>query len=330
MSCAPFTRTTDKSHLSSAPRLEAVVDWAELIIHLSGRTNGWTLNEWASQNLGISAYFDPQDEGLGRAASTFIFRIQDPANWDSVANALCRIEEAYPFSLPPTLTSMEIALDAYIEGASRDELATHVFHRYRHMRHPTSLNQRFSGRYKGDKEEVTVRDSHRLLREGRNIVIGEFGHKHKSKPADPITMRLYVKTKDQNNKVELIPSQWRSRWEITLRRDAMPFSTIEDARGFKFESLSEHFYTCIDQKENQSVLDKIIWAAKRQLGAKRDKPVMRRRKYPSGTIADAAENDAAYQALKKLTRSMNPKPRGGYRAASTDVAHNPDAEIPTV
>lgn len=306
---------TDRKH-----HTQAVVDWVEIKISLAKCSKGNALHDWAIKNLGVNAYFCPQDIGAGKAASIFILKIQEPVSWNGIAAVLDQIEKAYPFSSPPALTGIEVSMDTYIEGASRDDLAALTAHRYRSMHNPVSKNHRFAGRKdtKGGVKAIDAKTLIPMLGAGRVINIGEFGGKFRKKQADPVTMRFYAKTTDGNGETNLPVDQWRSRWEITLRGGAMPFSTIAEARGFKFEKLSKYFHTRIEKKD-LSGFDKRIRAAMVNPGAKRDKPI-KRRVNSSKTVADIAANSEAYQALRKLTRQMNPKQRGGYRVARNERA----------
>lgn len=300
---------------NSKYHLQAVVDWVEVRIHVVKRANGGKLQLWIEENFGIRGHhLKPLDKECGSLATAFDFRIQDPGSWDSIAKILAGIEEAYGFAHPPSFTGIEVSMDGYIEDAPLDELAALTAHRYRSMHRPVSKNQRIAG-LKGTRglaRAIAVNSLHRMLSEGRVVVMGEFGAR-KGKKADPITMRIYTKSTDSNATIKLPQGQWRSRWEITLRGERMPFASIEEAREFRFQTLSKFFYTRI-ARDDLSAFEERILDAKLQPGAAREAPILRRLN-SSKTKADREANDKAYEALKKLTRHMNPKTRGGFRGA---------------
>jgi len=258
-------------------------------------------------------HLNPLDKDRASSASAFDFRIQDPVSWDGVATILDEVEEDYGFLTPPTFTGIEVSLDGYIEDAPLDDLVTLTAHRYRSMQRPVSFNQRFAG-LKGTRglvRAIAANSLHRLLQQGRVVVMGDFGSMNRN--ADPITMRIYAKTTDRSGEIKLPQGQWRSRWEITLQGDGMPFASIEEARKFRFQTLSKFFYTRI-ARDDLTAFEEQILDAKLQPGAAREAPILRRWN-SSKTKADREANDKVYQALRKLTRHMNPKTRGGFRGA---------------
>jgi hypothetical protein len=242
----------------------------------------------------------------------YSFRIQDPPTWGRIGEHLRALDKSHPFVGEPMITGIEVSLDAYVDEASIDSLAALTALRYRFMQRDVSSNHRFSGR-RGRKHDVVAIWGPSLLKtlcEGRNIVIGNRGAS--------MSQRLYVKTTDNNGGLMLPQGRWRSRWELTLQGQGIPFSTLGQAQHFKFESLSRFFYIRMP-KESLTDFERMCMDANKQPGTRREAPI-NRRWYSSKTIADSQANEATYAALRRLTWRMNPKPRSAARPVAPTIA----------
>lgn len=286
-------------------RVEAVVDWINVQVHLETASNGGSLNRFCNLERGINAHFSALDKGPGQAATMFVMSIQDPSSWHHIQDVLDTLDAVHPFAATPVVTAIEVSLDAYADGATVADLAELTARRYRFMQRDVSDNHRFSGRKgrKLDVEGIWLPSIEKHLANGRNIVIGD-------RLAEK-SQRLYVKTTDKGGEIQLDREQWRSRMELTLRGVAVPFDTIEEGREFKFESLSKYFATRAPRDDLES-FQRMVLDRRPQPGSRRKEPV-KRRWYASSTIADGESNAIAYSALRKLSRHMNPRQRGGYR-----------------
>ena len=286
-------------------RVEALVDWVNVLVSLKNASNGASLNAFCNREFGINAHFEARDEGPGKAATTFVMSIQEPASWKQIREILDALNEGRPFAREPLVTAIEVSLDAYVEGADQVDLGKLTAARYRFMQCDLSDNHRFSGRKgrKLDVEGIWLPSLERNLAGGRNIVIGD-------RDAEK-SQRLYVKSTDKGGKIELEREQWRSRMELTLRGVAVPFGTSQEGREFRFESLAKYFATRTPRDDLES-FRRMILDHHAQPGRRR-KERIQRRWYLSSTIADKESNAIVYNALRKLSRHMNPRQRGGDR-----------------
>lgn len=119
---------------AGALTFRAVVDWVELEIHLTGRSNFWTVQAAVRTALRLSDAppIDALDEGDGRAASTFRFRIQDPKQMSRVTQALTELRERFHID-SVQVVGIEVAFDTYCEGGTVRQLAEIAADRFRFL-----------------------------------------------------------------------------------------------------------------------------------------------------------------------------------------------------
>ncbi len=93
---------------------KAVIDWIELQILLSERSNFWTVQGALRTALGLlgnaKLYVRALDEGEGRAASIFRFRIQDPKNMRWLDQVLSDLRGRFDFGAVQ-IVAVEIAFE---------------------------------------------------------------------------------------------------------------------------------------------------------------------------------------------------------------------------
>ena len=286
-------------------KFNAVVDWLSIEVHTQNFTNFQTIK----RRLNIK-HVKPLNKTSGGSANKFLFKIHDPKNWFDIQKLLQNLNTEYPFSEPPVIRSMEVSFDAYSKTENRNELVelTHSF--FRNLANPISQNVRFSGkkdlRYRKPLWGSSNRTTKCLFNEGRNLCLGNIEHKTsygKKILADSKYMQIYTKTTD-NNGVPLVIKKHRARIEIRLEGEELPFEQIDDAIGFKFESLSKYFKML---KLNTTLLEKIpvcFNKAIQNLNQLGNTNVNVRRKYSLITNADTELNDKVYNALRDLSRKM--------------------------
>ncbi len=148
-------------------RFRAEVDWIELRIVTTMPTNFQTVK----RRLGVE-FVEPWAPGLGGACTEFSVKFQSPASWAEIQERLKSLTADHPLAEPSTVTSVEIALDAYSRDHSRDDLIEMTARFYRCATKLVSANRRAS-RKKGDSYGLeTLPQLRRLVADGYNIYIG--------------------------------------------------------------------------------------------------------------------------------------------------------------
>ncbi|NRF67138.1 hypothetical protein HLB44_09105 [Aquincola sp. S2] len=285
-------------------RFSCVVDFLRVNVELPRTTQGWTLQEHVG-----AQYADPKDKGPGGAATKFLMTYNCPKSWSEVQASLDKISATYGLAREPQVAEMEVAFDAFDGVGNRERLGqlTHDFFRY--TTHHPSHNKRLQPQY--DKSDPATRrwpigaehkfapEVNRLLKEGGTLYVGD--------DDEPVGQRYYLKTTDKGGDLKLRPSEWRARMEVTLRAmdGGLPFSTIEEARGFKFETLTKLGFRFRLPKDLPAVEHRMTSFA-RAIKPTRGLPgKFGRRKFDPELMADRELNEKARNALRGLTRRMS-------------------------
>lgn len=281
----------------------ACIDWIELEIATDAKTTVARVR----RRLGV-LYAQPIDPGIGNEANRFRIRLHDPRTWDGVVEWITKANSEFSLTAPASVTGIEVAFDAYSAGATNQDmlLLTADFLTFRQGQ--VEDNIRFSGQYQGGALGITNRAQLEMkLAQGRVINIGN--------KDDAVSQRIYFKKKDgstRNNGELLPPEQHRARIEVTLQGAALPFQYIEEARAFKFEELARYFKF---RKSDAADLPGAAQVALHQKSFRGTKAVRRDkvrsvRWYDQTTVANTRLNRLAYDALRTLTKRLNPVRRG--------------------
>lgn len=286
------------------------VDWVELQIDLAERSNFWTVQTALRAALrlpeSVTPYIEALNEGDGRAASAFRFRIQDPKRVSCVTQVLADLRERFRV-VSVQIVGVEIAFDTYVKDASIRQLAEIAADRFRFLTSPPGDDWYFY-RDKGEGRRYVAtldrrRDLVRCFEEQWQLT------DRRDKSPD-VRYHAYVKTQDADR--PLLPRQHRARLEITLQGMALPFTTEEALAAFNFSTLAKHF-------KFRRLADDLYPAAKFALATWSREQHGRRGKYRRpkhsqigrhagtsvfrcSTVADEALNAAVYECLRKLTR----------------------------
>ena len=272
---------------------QAVVDFLDLEIVTARPTNFNSLRKWT----GIP-YADPHDAGSGGAATAFRLRLHDLDNWDQLNSIIKRILEHVPLAKAPEISKVELALDAYATGGTREDLVRIAAESYKFLnRLADPKNHRF---WVGEGLKLegtsTHQDTLRRFGVGCTLYIGD----HSSAP---FAQRIYVKQFDRGESLKSI--EWRARLELTMQDAGLPFITVEEAKVFEFSSMASWFKFSELRPENPPMRR---WTATQigQIGAKK---IHRRsgggtRINSASTRAATQRNRQAYDALRYLTRRM--------------------------
>jgi hypothetical protein len=257
-------------------KVEAVIDWLTVEFMTPGPHNGGKLKD----RLGAS-HVTPLNPGPGDYATHFIARFQDPGPFAQVHQHLRAAGVA--LEQGAFIRAIEIAFDLYAHDNDRDTLAQLADRLYKFV------------------AKVADPENHRTFN-GQDSCTRYIGnHGSDTIPADPVAQRIYVKTIDQGQ--ELPPELHRARYEITLTGSGLPFSTLQQAAAFKFETLASWFKWRM-LKGGLEPLQLAVVNASGQIGARRVVKLRAggRREFDRRTVADTELNTRAHDALRALTR----------------------------
>jgi hypothetical protein len=295
--------------------IRSVVDWIEIIISLQRATNSQTIRahcpaEWCRQSPEeiVSPFFKPINGLSNGTASVFSFRVQEPASAATVQAQLARLALDLPgglgFGHPPSITGVEVSLDAYSKAHEMAELVDMAEHFTRANK--THRIWRFS-KGKRDRTDYACNIGSSEIR----ARLADGFASYSGKKNDPETMRAYIKTTDSAGKTALQNSQYRARIETTLLAGAVPFATIEDWQSFKFESLASEFFSFLEWKEGSppatSVIRENLRKIKRDIATQLawddsdNRRATKRRAKDAEAQADSKLNERARDALRSLT-----------------------------
>jgi len=300
----------DYSHL----RFEAVIDWIEFEIQTLTPTNFMTVQKALREFQGLPddamPYVMPLDEGEGRAATIYRFRVQDLKRFQAVKSILSRAEKRFGFQVQPRITGIEVAFDTYRVGASARQLAEIITDRYRFS---TAIPE--AGSWYFYRKTGEGRGYIKTL-EVRNEVVKRFESGWQLTDTNYQTadcrFHLYVKTTD--NKARLPVGQHRARFEVALKGEAAPCKTFEELEHFNFEKLA-HLFNFRRYADNLHPMAKyaLTKCAIRQSGARgKYLRIHGGRRAGSSvfrwtTIADDRLNKTVRMKLAKLTRGWKSK-----------------------
>lgn len=270
-------------------KFEAVVDWIEIECVVTSPTNAQTVR----RRLDVP-FVVPIDKGKGGAARRFRFRVHDPARWSDV---LLKLDQLPPLGQAPVVTGVEVALDAYGDGATDKAMVALAVYMRRGDTRPASDNIRFGGRWLGDVTGVpTVTALVAGFSAGRTLNVGDCNAQR--------SQRIYIKQTD-NGGTPLPAHLHRVRFENTfvdsgLEQSNIPV-TLDGWKSFRFEVLS-CYYRFRESTEEEGGIAALIADNMLQIGQRRKRN--RReggvRLYARATTASPL-NEIARDKLRSLT-----------------------------
>lgn len=280
-------------------RFVAVVDWIEIKIHTTETTHGDAI----FRHTGLYAKpINPSD--IGKSASIFNIKIQDPANWKTVVNVISLIKTKYTLAKQFEVVGIEVAFDAYNRNSadSTENLALLVanFHRlnthtneHRLAKNLGRIDKTRMYRLKGEKSFATPHNMQSLVRkliESWQIGIGN--------QKSDCYQHAYLKTTDGGKTCEP-----RARIEITLRDNKLPCTTNEEWSHCNFGVLAKPYFSFRKLRTDLTPLEKVTAEASTQIG----KRCIRNRRgggtklFSSLTQADTKLNSLARDKLRGLS-----------------------------
>jgi len=281
-------------------KLRACIDWIELRVTLAKASQPRQIRSRLPESWG-KPFVTPEER---RESSTvFTLRVQDPRGPDEL------LAQAQQLALVDIrIQAVEVALDAYPCKAENrhDQLAFGALYMLRHQARPPAGTPRITvpGRYRAG---VQQRDALGALRDGLSINTGALNSPHSS--------RCYVKTSDSKPGKPAYqsladPAEHRARLEVTLRDSACPFSTVNEWRAFRFETLAEHFAMVLPVDTASPLTGQMYdWVTQLGRPADDEKKQSHRRQSRPATRRDSGLNQRIRNALTALTARSKAKPR---------------------
>lgn len=214
-------------------RFEAVVDFVEIEIQIERPSNGG-----AVKRIAKVAYAEALDAGDGGAASIFRIRLYDVKSHAALLGEIERIGNIFPFSIPATITALEVAFDGYSNPkagnpATRHDLIVLAARLSFMLANPVSVNRRIYHKFKGSGRAMpkTLDTMIEFIGKGYNVAVGNNGNKIN----DPVSQHGYFADHDRGSYIE-DKSEHSARSEVRIVGD------IGSLAGFRFENLAKFLY----------------------------------------------------------------------------------------
>jgi hypothetical protein len=309
----------------SSFRFVSAVDWMEFRVTIANPSQPHHLRNRMPANWG-RPYVTAETDDPSGTARTFTFRVQDPRGAEQFMHDVQSLSRPGDRPIVPAdvqITAAEITLDGYhVDRDALTSLAEHLL-----WNHSTWASY---PRITADPGRVVVRTetgkhvvktlpgffglasaskAHWALDEGATL---NLGHQPGERPdACDFAQRIYVKTHDSGNGEsyrKLPAAQHRARYEVTLRGKHLPFTTIDQWRLFRFETLQREFFNWRRWK-GAPLPPAAAWLAQfphlgRMSHRLEQARVGRRRGNRRGTEPDSELNRCARNALRRLTREQ--------------------------
>lgn len=280
-------------------KLKAVIDWVSVRLRLNSPSQHRHVRNRLARVFGNIYVTACEDETSSRL---FEFRVQNPLSADQFlqdVQAVRRPGDGLVTEADVEILGVEIALDCYLAGSNREQLARAATHLLRHHARPPSGPLRITepGHF---RTVATSRELFQAMLDGFSANTGW--------PGDDFRTRGYVKTTDGLPNARYAPlhqDEHRARFEATLMNGLSPFSSIASWRAFQFQQLSTRFAMCVSAAETD--LEKELHARSPQLGRAQDAPRKRpsdRRQRRVATRRDIDLNERIRGALRALTTAQ--------------------------
>ncbi len=323
-------------------RLKAAVDWLELEIRTTQRTQAKHLHALVKGAFSFVTGCNedtgkPFERGFENTASTiFRCRVQDPKSFQAISSLFVYVGCKLIIQGSPRLTSIEVSLDAYTDGASVHDLAEIVTDRCRFSTSPPGDNWYFYRKAGEGRPYLTALENRasivRHFEDGWNLT-------DRNDQSANIRYHAYVKTHDgkgdDGKPQQLHASQHRARFEITLKGKACPCSTLEELERLDFTKLAEHFkFRRLSDDLHPAARYALAHWSPTQLGMRgkyrrRHASIVGKQSgtstFRGSTVADETLNALAYEKLRELSARWQVKPR--KTSAPSMVA---DADFPGI
>jgi len=291
----------------SGLRFKAIVDWIEVEIQTIEPTH----YDAIYRLTGAFTYpIDPNN--IGKSATIFRLKIQDPNSWQAVVGLVELIKSKYSLIKPFEVVGIEVAFDAYNRNNRNStvnlEMVVAIFHKFnthtnekRLAKNLARIDKTRMYRMKGEKSFSTPPNLQSLMRklvEGWQIGIGDQN--------SDCYQHVYFKTTNGGK-----PCEPRARIEITLRGTKLPFTSHEEWSKFNFAILAKPYFNFRKLRLDVTLLELLIADSSERIG----KRIIRNRRsggtklFASVTEADTELNSLARDKLRDLSDRWQAKKR---------------------
>lgn len=300
-------------------RCKAVVDWLDVSISVKNSTNFQTIQKALQTIQGAERkrWVEAVVKGPGGAAKDFVIRLHDPQNFQSLNVLFKALEERFPFSSPPNVAAIEVAVDFYSKSNDRSELLGMTAR----LMHETTND--------GNNPRQFVTKTKKGVSIMRKLVVDDCceyidprnTYYSGTKDVDLIERRIYHKVTDHNQMPIPDITQHRARTETKLRGEELKeyVTSLASLSGCQFQSLAKKF-TCRafvppEVSEHLSPMERVLAIRERKVLTDASRVghcalwKAKRRKFSQHSRADIELNTMIRESLRGLTQRFNTKKR---------------------
>lgn len=278
------------------------VDWVDIQIETASPTNHRGVRSRTGQ-----AYAEPLNPQKSGAATKFRIRVQNPESWAQIRESL----EGYELVTPPKVVGIEVALDAYSNGASKGQLLDLLAHLAwqaaalgrAEAQADGSPNIRLAGAGKNSASPLgTLRELRQSL-ESQTLYIGD-QRETSGRGVSPEAWRFYFKTTDA--KKGLPEELHRARMEVTLAGEGLFSTELHEWEEYGFERLTDKFrFRTVADKVNPLLQGALQHFPLASFAPKRRRCGGGIQRHRSWTKANTPLNRRMADALRGLTKKMS-------------------------
>lgn len=231
---------------TTAYRFEAVVDWFAFRIETVKPTQFRHIRARLAERIGPKLHVEPIDSDTGKrkfdeggTTTVFSFKVYDAIgnNHQKLVDLFDHLAAKFPLVNVPQVTGLEIALDAYSQRHSDDDLREATRWLMEHLSTPNENVRQYDPSLRTEKKNILFnQESTQLaLNPELNLRTGNRG--------TDLSYQVYWKRTDKGGQVVLEHNQWRARAEFTLLGDKLAaegIKILDDLAMFDLGSLAKY------------------------------------------------------------------------------------------
>jgi hypothetical protein len=297
----------------SSRSYDVQVDWISFLLKVAKPSNGWSVKRVFDQWSNRKQHTRPVRPGPGGAADLFLVRLQEPPALRGL-NAF--VQANWPGAVTQ-IVGIEVAFDTYIGGTPVLELAQALTEQFFWMQY-RSNDYWYFYRIPGEgRAYVHTSDMSRLEMSKR--FMAQWQLTDQPNKFRLIRFHLHLKTTDAGQ-LPLPQQLWRARFEVTLKRGSVPWTSLADLIRANFAKGLRQFFQF--RRAKPSLHRTLAWpiaspgfpvgfqpgrqgAYPTPAATPRAKP-LRRRKFRAMSSADTTFNAKIYDALRHLRGTRDP------------------------
>lgn len=240
---------------TKAYRCEAVVDWFAFRIETVAPTQFRYIQAHLAERIGSKPHIEPIDADTGKrkhdeggTSTVFDFKVYDGIanNCEELLGLFDYLATKFALAGVPTVTGVEIALDAYSRRGNEDDLRKMTLWMMQHLNAPNENVRQYDPSLRTKKKNILFNQESRTLalNPELNLRMGNRGA--------GLSFQVYWKRTDKTGgDDDLCPAkplprdQWRARAEFTLLGDRLAEEGVHstnDLATFDLASLAKHLW----------------------------------------------------------------------------------------